>query len=277
VEADPAVLILSPFETFFEEKRPFFIEGAKFFQHPDFNMFYSRRIGTGEENARIRLAGKLTGKTTKGVSLGFLAASTDLTSRSGHNPFQSGGFTPPLRGLVKEFADGNHRVNLMGTASLKTASRDDFEDPSDEEADLGSRDAYTGGLDFDLNFKNREYNIRGSWVGTDIEHEPSAIDSSLLHVDPTRGSGGHFEVRRAGGKLRGGVVGHWESDHLDLNDLGYLQAPDEIVSALWLSYRINPEGKSKFLNIGLELQPSRSWLYGGRTGIDVTTGEVVSS
>ena len=62
VEADPAVLNRSPHETFYEEKRPFFIEGNRFFQTPGFNMFYSRRIGTGDESSRIRFAGKLTGK-----------------------------------------------------------------------------------------------------------------------------------------------------------------------------------------------------------------------
>ena len=47
VEADPAVLNLSVFETFFPEKRPFFLEDSRTFvlpysQVPD---FYSRRIG----------------------------------------------------------------------------------------------------------------------------------------------------------------------------------------------------------------------------------------
>ncbi len=60
VEADPSTLNLSAFETYFQEKRPFFIEGNRFFQHPHFNMFYSRRIGTGSENARIHYAGKPT-------------------------------------------------------------------------------------------------------------------------------------------------------------------------------------------------------------------------
>ncbi|MBD3349024.1 MAG: hypothetical protein GF400_07495, partial [Candidatus Eisenbacteria bacterium] len=50
VEADPALLNLSPFETYYEEKRPFFIEGSRFFWHPNFDMFYSRRIGTGDES-----------------------------------------------------------------------------------------------------------------------------------------------------------------------------------------------------------------------------------
>src|SRR5690606_21880817 len=52
VEADPSVVNLSAFETFFPEKRPFFVEGSNIFE---FNvgyddgsgeqLFYSRRIG----------------------------------------------------------------------------------------------------------------------------------------------------------------------------------------------------------------------------------------
>ena len=44
VEADQVELNLSRFETFFPEKRPFFLEGADVYQTP-FQLFYSRRIG----------------------------------------------------------------------------------------------------------------------------------------------------------------------------------------------------------------------------------------
>src|SRR5205823_12484435 len=55
-EVDPAVVNLSAFETFFEEKRPFFVEGAGYFGFGSLNcffcsnvsslgMFYTRRIG----------------------------------------------------------------------------------------------------------------------------------------------------------------------------------------------------------------------------------------
>src|SRR4029079_17974754 len=52
VEADPAVVNLSAFETFFAERRPFFVEGSGIFRFDvDCNdgacsgLFYSRRIG----------------------------------------------------------------------------------------------------------------------------------------------------------------------------------------------------------------------------------------
>jgi hypothetical protein len=61
VEADPAVLNLSTFETFYPEKRPFFIEGTQFIRFTTFGgdfgpgMFYSRRIGRAISTDEVRL------------------------------------------------------------------------------------------------------------------------------------------------------------------------------------------------------------------------------
>jgi hypothetical protein len=96
VEADQVELNLSRFETFFPEKRPFFLEGADVYQTP-FQLFYSRRIGKplsgvqaedelalggGAEVTvvappgvpRIWAASKLTGALTRDLSIGLLAA-----------------------------------------------------------------------------------------------------------------------------------------------------------------------------------------------------------
>jgi hypothetical protein len=97
VEADPSVLNLSAFEQFFQERRPFFLEGSGIFT---FNtscgdidsgctgLFYSRRIGRspqlgglyGDEksatNTTILGASKLTGRLGRGLSVGFLDAVT---------------------------------------------------------------------------------------------------------------------------------------------------------------------------------------------------------
>ncbi len=54
VEADPAEVNLTAFETRFPEKRPFFLEGAQLFNigHPNF--YYSRRIGRDADWSRDR-------------------------------------------------------------------------------------------------------------------------------------------------------------------------------------------------------------------------------
>src|SRR4030095_1965040 len=93
VEADPAVVNLGAFETFFQEKRPFFIEGSGTYQFEcrDCNLFSSRRIGraprgyptlgeneysTQPSGATILGATKITGRV-RSFSVGVLAATTD--------------------------------------------------------------------------------------------------------------------------------------------------------------------------------------------------------
>ena len=102
VEVDPAVVNLSAFETFFEERRPFFIEGGQIFRNfgqlgsnnfwgfnrNEPNVFYTRRIGRAPQGSAfgdfvdrptattILGAGKLTGKTRNGWTLGLVEAVT---------------------------------------------------------------------------------------------------------------------------------------------------------------------------------------------------------
>jgi len=273
VEADPAVLNLSPFETFYDEKRPFFVEGNRFFQHPSFNLFYSRRIGTGDENARIRYATKLTGKTSGGVSIAGLVASTDVTADGqNHNLLKSGRRAARffVGRLGKEFSGGDHSISLMQTAVVNTGSRDDF-------GDRASREAYTTGADFALRFADRAYSIQGSFVGSIIDPEALAAEPTFRAVK-TYGTGGELDFARRAGDLHAGLWGRWESDRLDINDMGYLQAPDELGSGGWLSYQYNPDGASTLFNRGnLNLNLNRSWLYGARTGRRLDTGEKIWS
>jgi uncharacterized protein DUF5916/cellulose/xylan binding protein with CBM9 domain len=106
VEVDPAVVNLSAFETYFEEKRPFFVEGSGLFDFGNFScfscsnvnipaMFYSRRIGRAPQgagnaqaaagdsgfsqvpdNTAILGAAKLTGSLARGWTLAALDAGT---------------------------------------------------------------------------------------------------------------------------------------------------------------------------------------------------------
>jgi hypothetical protein len=99
VEADPAELNLSAFESYFAEKRPFFVEGGNIFNfslglgdgdQSTNSLFYTRRIGraphdyasdddgyeTNPTATRILSAAKLSGKTSNGWSIGILDAVT---------------------------------------------------------------------------------------------------------------------------------------------------------------------------------------------------------
>ncbi|MBU1698729.1 MAG: carbohydrate binding family 9 domain-containing protein [Candidatus Eisenbacteria bacterium] len=270
VEADPATLNLSPYETYFQEKRPFFIEGNRFFAHPEFNMFYSRRIGTGNENSRIRFAGKMTGKTAGDISVAALYATTDITDAGkSHNIFKNGRETNhyAVARLGKEYNNGNFRFNLMQTAVNKTAA------PLGDD-DYATREAYTTGFDFDLNFHNRDWNVSGSYVGSIVDHEGIADDPDI-NSRQDYGSGATIGVFRGGGKLRGSAYGRVETGDLNLNDMGFLSAPDEISSGMWLGYNYNPDGESNLFNrANFNFNLNSNWLYESRTGYRAGTDEI---
>jgi hypothetical protein len=88
VEADPAVLNLSAFEIRFEERRPFFQEGAGLYRcaGPCEGIFYTRRIGRSPQLrasandpafTNITGAAKLTGRFGNGVAIGVIDAVTE--------------------------------------------------------------------------------------------------------------------------------------------------------------------------------------------------------
>src|SRR5690606_4052085 len=195
VEADPAVLNLSPSATQFAEKRPFFIEGGRYFGIRYFNLFYSRRIGTGGPTSRIRAAGKLTGKTSNSYTIGTLYAVTDETMPGKtHNPFRSGSrVNHYLVGRFgKEFANGSRSVNFMQTASVKTGSRAEF-------GDRASREAYTSGFDFLLGFADRKYRIDGSFIGSVVDPEPLP---GLPSSGRSYGTGGEVDFSKRSGSIQ---------------------------------------------------------------------------
>ena len=149
VEVDPAVVNLSDFETFYSEKRPFFIEGSsnyRFgsggatnnwnFNWSNPNFFYSRRIGRQPqgsarysaqyadvpEGSRILGAAKITGKVMDNLNVGFLSA---VTAREEARLGNSDGSrfsreVEPLTSynilrLQKEFNEGRQGIGFIGT------------------------------------------------------------------------------------------------------------------------------------------------------------------
>lgn len=262
VEADPAVLNLSPFETFFSEKRPFFTEGAQFYRQSDFELFYSRRIGTGDPNSRIRAAGKLTGKSAGNLSIAALYASTDVTAPGqAHNPFKSG--RNPEHFFVsrvgRDFGDGNHSAHVMGTAVIRDESRTDADD-------FPTRDGYTGGTDFTLRFRDRTYEVAGSFVGSHVV----PVDD-----DEKSGHGGEVSFGKYGGQFRGSTWVRWESDKLDLNDAGFLSAPNEANTGGWLGWRYVPGDDAALNEANLNLNFWNSWIYAGETVRQEDTNEIL--
>jgi len=210
VEVDPAVINISDQETYYTEKRPFFIEGSSIFDfgtgganvyrnygwtNPDF--FYSRRIGRSPQGAvsspgyadypdwtSILSAAKVTGKVGKGFNIGAISAFTqreyaevDLNGTRSDveiEPFTHYGI---VRGL-KEFGDGRQGLGFIVTSvnrDLRTANL---------ESTL-SRSAYALGVDgWTFLDKNKAWVVTGWLGGTTVSGSAVAmtrLQRSSLH------------------------------------------------------------------------------------------------
>lgn len=263
VEADPALLNLSPFETFYAEQRPFFVEGARFFEHPDFNLFYSRRIGTGEPGSRIRTAAKLTGKLDQQTNVGILGAITDVTHPEQIHNLLKGGEreTGYLAGrMVRELDGGRHRFGVMGTGVWRA------------DGTSRARDAMSFGTDWVSYLGDRDWRASGSFVFTSVEPHASNPQSAR---GTRQGTGGRLTFERSSGVWRGGLVGRFEHDRLDPNDIGFLSANDEIASVAWGQYRFDADGADSPLKASYTyLQARVDWLYGDQRRLDADGQEL---
>jgi len=223
VEADPMVLNLSAYETFYTEKRPFFLEGASSFITP-ITLFYSRRIGkalyeggtqydvnydTDEikrfpEYATILSAGKLTGKVGN-VSLGLLDGVTgEACATADSAGAERRRLVEPLTNYFvgRTKADfGSSSLGFLGTAVSRK----------------GSGPAANGGLDWRWRFAGNSYTFQGQVAGS-WEGEAG---------DRKDGWGSDVKLSKDAGKyLRGNLGFRAFSPELRINDLGYLRRND---------------------------------------------------
>ncbi len=226
VEVDPAVVNLSAFETFFEEKRPFFIAGADHFGFGGFNcffcsnvqsidLFYSRRIGRFPQgaglaeaagdyanvpaNTTILGAAKLTGRTSSGWSIGIMDAVTrreyaPIAMKSGQR------FEREVEPASNYFV-GRFRRDLRGGAmtvgGIVTSVHRDLRDSA--LADQLTRHAEAGGIDADIWWGERTYRLMVQAAVSQIAGESAAVlraqESSARYFqrpDRAEGSNGWF-------------------------------------------------------------------------------------
>ncbi len=202
VEVDPEVINLSAFETFFPEKRPFFVRDAQIFTFAGSRggrggggkaLYFSRRIGRsprgyGPLDATFRSspsetsilgAAKLTGRTSNGLSVGALAAVT--AEEAGEVWFAEadslGEFMAEPRAghgvlrLQQDFRGGASKVGIIGT-SLSRAL------PADGTFDALPSNAYSFGVDFEHQWggaRQRDYRLWGFYSGSLVRGSNEAM------------------------------------------------------------------------------------------------------
>jgi len=297
VESDPSVMNLTAFETFYEEKRPFFLEGKSIFNYDidDLSLFYSRRIGhtpsfqpsLGEKNyiqtpdhTTILSAVKFSGKTAGGLSVGALQSFTanekaTINSPSGDRKVSVEPFTSYAVARVQQ--DFNQSNTMFG--GILTSTNRSINSP---DLYFLNKGAFSGGLDLMHFWKEKEYFLEAHVIGSDIHGEKEAIqnlqlssaryyqrpDAGYLHYDSTltslSGHGGKIKIGKGSkGLWKYSTEVGWRSPGLDLNDIGYLQTADLIHQKNMLSYFIN-KPKSIFRTYSVALEQNNNWNYGGQ-------------
>lgn len=242
VEADPSEVNLTAFETYYQERRPFFIEGRNISSFSlgigdgslgiD-NLFYSRRIGRRPagnisiENGayldrpsftNILGAAKLSGKSQEGLSLSVIQSVTgEARAEIDYNGERSFKTIEPLSnyfvGRIQQ--DMNDGDIIIGGILTSTHRKLD-----DNLATQMHSQAYTGGLDFTRFFNNKNWMFNINTAVSHVAGDPSAIlrtqrsparyfqrpDATHLKIDSARssltGTGGRIQLMKTGS-------GHW--------------------------------------------------------------------
>lgn len=275
VDADPSAVNLSAFQLFFQERRPFFLEGSSLLTFgtsggPN-NLFYSRRIGgrpVGRlpddvsyadfpRQTQILGAAKLTGKNAKGFSWGLLESFTnkeiiDVVDTDGvRRREQVEPYTNYLVGRVQQDFDGGKTV--VG-AMITNMNRIDNEGYN---LQLAHNNAQSAGVDVNHNFRDRKYGVEARFAMSRVEGSQEALyrtqtssvrffqrpNNSYQEVDSTRtqlvGSAASISFGKRSGNWRWTAGSNYRSPGLALNDMGFLRVTDNINNWLWSSYRVN--------------------------------------
>jgi len=242
VEADPSEVNLTAYESYFAERRPFFIEGANLYSFPlaigdgdnsRDGLFYSRRIGRAPRYSpdlsddefidspgatTILGAFKLSGKTQKGLSVGIIDGLTsrewaDIGTMSSQRDIAVEPFTNYFGARVSQDFNGGNTI-LGGMLTAVNRKLDPHLQGSYHSA------AYSGGIDFQHRWKKNQYLFQINAAFSQVMGSPEAIqntqqsslryyqrpDADYLSYNPQRtslsGHGGHMLF----GKVSGS---HW--------------------------------------------------------------------
>ncbi|MCK4750853.1 MAG: hypothetical protein KAT15_27535, partial [Bacteroidales bacterium] len=302
VEADPSVLNLTSFETFYEEKRPFFLEGNEIF---DFQLgedipYYSRRIGSAPvfpesfdswniseipNRTTILGAAKLTGKSSRGLSVGlvngltaeeYAVASDDAGS---DKEIQVAPLSNYLASRAKrEFNERNTIVGGMFSLVNRISADSAI-------LDLKPSSAVSGGFDLLHHWNNRNYYFEVKSIASQLQGTQEAIyrrqlahahryqrpDADYLSVDSLSeqltGHGGLIQIGKKGGNLRYNLQGQYRSPGLNLNDMGYIRQADFIGQGAEVSYKMNEPG-DWIRNYEIQFNQEARWSFGGENTLN---------
>ncbi|MGH7556637.1 MAG: DUF5916 domain-containing protein, partial [Gemmatimonadota bacterium] len=293
IEADPAVVNLTAYETFFPERRPFFLEGSALFEGQGPRYFYSRRIGApphGDVKAQFReepvgttiLGGaKLIGRTPGGVSVGALAALSDQERARTFDP-ETGTFdgvpVEPqtffgVSRIQKDLGAGS-TLGVVGTAVRRSVT------DGEALANLLPEQAYAGGVDWSVRFADQSHEF-GGFAGASVVEGDSIVirrlqrssaryyqrpDADHVEFDPGRtqlaGYTGGLHLSRIEGALNWSLSGEMRSPGFEINDAGAMATADDLVAFGRLAYEFHTRA-GPWRRADISGSMSSGWNFGG--------------
>jgi hypothetical protein len=239
VQSDDEILNLTPFETYYDEKRSFFTEGNELFTRA--NIFYSRRIGDrpdgfssvadelGEnekiirnpKEAQILNATKISGKSSSGIGLGFL-----------------NGITGGMYAEIKDSISGE-------TRKIKTQSLRNY-NVSVIEKSL-KNNSYISLINTNVSSAGSIYgaNVTGTEVKISDKENKYAIFgvaalSSRKSEEGNKSTGANYDidVSKTSGQFQWTLTQQLDTDDFNPNDLGYRRTNNQFSNRVRLSYNI---------------------------------------
>ena len=261
---DNAILNLEPFEQQFDENRAFFTEATDLFSKG--NLFYSRRIGgsptTTKDDLQSQLAPneeitnfpgtvdlinavKVSGRTEKGLGIGFLNAITDKTFTTVQDTITGVTRKEVIEPLVNynvlvfdQRFNQNSSVTFVNTNTVRNGA---------------FRDANVSALLFDLNTKSNTYNLYGDFKYSTIKNS-NINDGSIFGLGNYDGFKTELNFAKTSGKYRYLFSGKYLSKNYDVNDLGIIFVNNYHAAYAEMSYRIiNPTNTFNLFKVSQEI------------------------
>ncbi len=244
VQSDNKFLNLSPFEQFFQERRPFFTEGTDMFGRGD--IFYSRRIGgrprnfystynnlktneivnTNPEETQLYNATKISGRNNNKLGIGFLNAvgapmyatiKDTLTGKT--RDFQTGELTNYNLLVFDQLLKNNSSISFTNAATIRNGD---------------GRDANVSALRAKFRDKNNHYEF--------------GIRGRMSHIyRPNTATESGYSTDWNGGKVSGNwtwsVGQELQDNKWNPSDLGFNQQRNYLASFANLQYQQTEPGK----------------------------------
>ncbi|MCG8410261.1 MAG: DUF5916 domain-containing protein, partial [Bacteroidales bacterium] len=238
VQSDDKVLNLSPFEVKYNEKRAFFTEGTELFNKAE--ILYSRRIGSRPKRAKdvddillknevvqtnpietkLINATKISGRTSKGLGIGFLNAITDAadaeikdTITNKTRLYRTQSFTNYNMLVLDQTLKNNSYISLANTNVLQ---------PEDNYM------ANVTGTEFKIKNKENSYQFFGRAALSQIYTNTNSFGHKYLLI---------FSKTR--GNYLFDLIHNTESNTYDPNDMGYIRRNNKSIWRTNLKYNKN--------------------------------------